>query len=66
MPDWLSISSRNLITKILNPVPDERITLEEIKRHKFYLKGKKLCKINYEEANNIIKNMEIRINQRKD
>ena len=54
MPDWLSISSRELIKKILNPDPDERITLEEIKKHKFYLKGKKLCNINYEEINYII------------
>ncbi len=66
MPDWLSIASRDLIIKILNPDPDERITLEEIKRHKFYLKGKKLCKINYEDANNIIKNREIRNNQNKE
>ena len=54
MPDWLSKSSRNLIIKILNPDPDERITLEEIKKHKFYLKGKNLCNINYDNINDII------------
>jgi serine/threonine protein kinase len=66
MPDWLSKASRELIIKILNPDPDERITLDEIKRHKFYLKGKKLCKINYEDMNNIIKNREIRNNKNKE
>ena len=64
MPDWLSISSRDLIIKILNPDPDERITLEEIKKHKFYLKGKKLCNINYENINDIIKARDLRNNKK--
>jgi len=65
MPDWLSISSRDLIIKILNPDPDERISLEEIKRHKFYLKGKKLCKINYDDMNAIIKARKLKIDRNK-
>ena len=32
LPDWLSKSSRDLIIRILTPDPDERITLDEIKR----------------------------------
>ena len=54
MPDWLSINSRDLIIKILNRDPDERITLDEIKTHKFYLKGKKLCNIDYDDIDSII------------
>ena len=64
MPDWLSRTSRDLITRILNPDPDERITLEEIKKHKFYLKGKKCCEINYDDINNII-NSRAMINNNK-
>ena len=66
MPDWLSINSRDLIIRILNPDPDERITLEEIKRHKFYLKGKKLCKINYDDINVYIKSRKLKIDKNKD
>ena len=65
MPDWLSISSRDLIIKILNPEPDERITLDEIKRHKFYLKGKKLCKINYDDMNTYVKMRKLKIDRNK-
>ena len=65
MPDWLSISSRDLIIRILNPDPDERITLEEIKRHRFYLKGKKLCKINYDDMNTYVKMRKLKIDRNK-
>ena len=65
MPDWLSIISRDLIIKILNPDPDERITLEEIKRHKFYLKGKRLCKINYDDMNAFVKARKLKIDRNK-
>ena len=66
MPDWLSISSRDLIIRILNPDPDERITLKEIKKHKFYLKGKKLCNINYDDINSVIKARKLKIDRNKD
>ena len=62
MPDWLSRTSRDLIIRILNPDPDERITLDEIKQHKFYLKGKRLCNINYEDINDIINKRGLRHN----
>ena len=47
LPDFLSNISKDLITKILNPIPEERITIKNIKKHPFYLKGKRLCKIDY-------------------
>ena len=47
IPDFLSDISKDLIDKILNPDPEERITIKNIKKHPFYLKGKKLCKIDY-------------------
>ena len=47
LPDFLSDMSKDLIFQILNPDPEERISIEEIKKHPFYLKGKKYCKIDY-------------------
>ena len=47
LPDSLSSISKDLITKILNPIPEERISIKNIKKHPFYLKGKRLCKIDY-------------------
>ena len=53
-PEFLSDLSKDIILQILNPDPDTRITIEEIKRHKFYLKGKKLCNIDYENIENCV------------
>ena len=47
LPDFLSNISKNLIFEILNPDPEERISIKQIKEHPFYLKGKRLCKIDY-------------------
>ena len=47
LPDFLSDISKDLIMSILNPDPDKRITIAEIKNHPFYLKGKSLCNIDY-------------------
>ena len=47
LPDFLSDISKDLIMCILNPDPDKRITIQEIKQHPFYLKGKGLCSIDY-------------------
>ena len=47
LPDFLSDISKHLIKCILNPDPDKRISLEKIKEHPFYLKGKKLCNVDY-------------------
>ena len=59
-PEFLSELSKDIISQILNPDPETRITIEEIKRHRFYLKGKRLCKIDYDNIeNNIIKKRNI-------
>ena len=47
VPDYLDESTQDLIIRILTSDPDMRITIDEIKRHRFYLKGKKLCHIDY-------------------
>ena len=65
-PDFLSDISIDLIIKILNPDPEKRITIKEIKNHEFYLLGKSLCNIDYDTIENsiikrrniIFKNME--------
>ena len=46
-PPFLSIKSKKLIQALLKINPDERLTIEEIKKSDFYLEGKKLCKIDY-------------------
>ncbi len=53
-PEFLSDLSKDIIIQILNPDPDARITIDEIKKHKFYLKGKKLCNIDYENIENCV------------
>ena len=40
LPPHLSHSSKDLMLKILVTNPEKRITIQEIKRHPFYLKGK--------------------------
>jgi 5'-AMP-activated protein kinase catalytic alpha subunit len=64
-PDFLSEDAKDLINKILVVDPEERITIKEIKKHKFYLKGKKffdeiftIKQIDAEDENNEIKNEE--------
>ena len=54
LPNFLSNLSKDMILKILNPDPEDRITIDEIKTHKFYLKGKKLCNLDYESIENFI------------
>ena len=47
IPDYLNDITQDIILKILTSDPDMRITIDEIKRHPFYLRGKKLCHIDY-------------------
>ena len=47
IPNYLSFECQELIMDILKEDPDERITIDGIKKTKFYLKGKALCNINY-------------------
>ena len=49
-PDFLEDDSINLLIWILNSDPRERISIEEIKCHPFYLKGKSYYTIQYEES----------------
>ena len=64
-PNFLEDDAINLLIWLLNPEPEERITMEEIKMHPFYLKGKSFYAIQYEEMddsydeykNNEIKNI---------
>ena len=51
-PQYISNTSRDIIEKILMVDPDERITINEIKSHPFYLKGKYL----FNEVFTIIEN----------
>ena len=64
-PDFLEDDSINLLIWILNPEPKDRITIEQIKRHPFYIKGKHFYNIqydidednyNYDDIKNEIKN----------
>ena len=41
-PDNLSNTTKDLIKKILVVEPEKRITIENIKKHDFYIKGKKI------------------------
>ncbi len=47
IPDYLNEDTQDLISAILKPDPDDRITIDEIKGHNFYLRGKELCDIDY-------------------
>ena len=47
VPEHLNSITQDLIVRILTSDPDMRITIDEIKRHRFYLRGKKLCHIDY-------------------
>ena len=49
-PDFLEDDSINLLIWILNSEPGERISIEEIKCHPFYLKGKSYYTIQYEDS----------------
>ena len=71
-PDYVSELGKDLICKILTAEPEKRITIPEIKKHPFYLKGKILCKLDYSlieeeiikkrcfNKNNLIKNYKVK------
>ena len=48
-PNFLEDDSIDLLLRLLNPEPKERISIEEIKYHPFYLKGKYFYMLKYEE-----------------
>ena len=47
-PDFLSNKCKKLLKQILVVDPEKRISIEDIKLNDFYLKGKDLCKLNYD------------------
>ena len=66
-PNFLEDDSIDLLLRLLNPEPKERISIEEIKYHPFYLKGKYFYMLKYgdleedsededEDKNNEMKN----------
>ena len=48
-PKFISELAKDLIIRLLNVDAKERISIPEIKKHPFYLKGKKECKISSAE-----------------
>ena len=48
-PKFISDLAKDLIIRLLNVDAKERISIPEIKKHPFYLKGKKECKISSAE-----------------
>ena len=55
IPEYLSEETQDLISSILMPDPDDRITIEEIKKHDFYLRGKDLCTLDYPKIQKMLK-----------
>ena len=48
-PPFLEYDSIDLISKILNPEPKDRIDIDQIKEHPFYIKGKYHYFLKYKE-----------------
>ena len=57
-PSFLNKDSKKLIRGLLKVNPDERLTIEQIKKTDFYLRGKKLCKIDYQLVENELEKRE--------
>ena len=55
-PNHLSPLCRDLISKILNTNPQERINIQNIKKHKFYLMGKKIFEEKFKDENDFKEN----------
>ena len=56
-PKNIDKNAMNLLKSILVPNPEKRINLEKIKKHQFYLKGKKIFEKKYPELIDKIENM---------
>ena len=62
-PSYLSDLSKDLLIKIIETNPDKRIKIEEIKKHPFYLLGKKLFDKKFKKTKiNSTKELKIEIN----
>ena len=64
-PDFLEDDSINLLIWILNPEPKDRITIEQIKRHPFYIKGKHFYNIQYDINEDIYNYDDVKNNEMK-
>ena len=53
-PFILSDDAKNLIDGMLQCDPEDRLSIEEIKKSELYLNGKRLCKIDYEKLNEFL------------
>ena len=65
-PKTMGSLTLDLMKKIITPDPKKRITLEQIKQHPFYLKGKDLFNKRYPELINEINKIEISKNPIKE
>ena len=54
IPEYLSEDTQDLISSILKPEPNDRLTIEQIKEHDFYLRGKSLCDIDYPKMQRLL------------
>ena len=61
-PKFISENPKNLIKKILVDNPDKRITLNEIKKHPFYLEGKEIFYRRYPDLVEKLENNNNKIN----
>ena len=48
LPDYLSEEAKDILLKILVKEPDKRYSIQQIKNHPFYLKGKQIFNSNFE------------------
>ena len=58
-PCEMSHEAKQMIEALLNPDPEDRIDINEIKQYKFYAKGRKNCKIKYESQKEKEKHLHI-------
>ena len=64
-PDFLSSDSLDLLKKILVKNPKERINIYDIKKHRFYLKGKNKFKLLHPKFAKDIEKIENEINKKR-
>ena len=66
MPEFLSDVSKDMLKKILTTNPKKRIDVIGIKKHEFYLMGKKNCNLDYDIVEkNIIQKRKRKFNKNK-
>ena len=57
LPNYLSDEAKDIILKILVKDPNKRLSIEQIKNHPFYLKGKNIFNSNFEIEQIIFENI---------